>query len=192
MIDPAHEEQAVLSEDMPVPVAGPSQSALQLLREDTEVAVEQLGQWSLVWRRFKRHKLALIGTITLVLLALMGIFAPLISPESFFGGWNIIAGAVHPRLTWPWSPDWKYIMGSDNQGHTLLMWITYGARVSLSVGLLSALLTMIIAVVIGATAGYYGGWVDAVMMRVTDVFLTLPFLPLLILLADYLAGGNWI
>jgi peptide/nickel transport system permease protein len=191
MIDPTHEEQAVLGPESVTPVGGLSPAARDLF-QDTEVPVVQLGQYALVWRRFKRHRLALIGAVTLGLLALMGIFAPLISPESFFGQWNFIAGPVHPRWTWPWSPDWRYIMGADVQGHSLLMWITYGARVSLAVGLLSSLLTMAIAIVIGATAGYYGGWVDAVMMRISDVFLTLPFLPLLILLADYAAGGNWI
>jgi peptide/nickel transport system permease protein len=70
------------------------------------------------------------------------------------------------------------------------MWITYGARVSLEVGLISAALTMVIAIVVGGTAGYFGGWIDAVVMRITDVFLTLPFLPLLILLSFYLSKGS--
>ncbi|HLJ66422.1 MAG TPA: ABC transporter permease [Chloroflexota bacterium] len=191
MIDPTQEETAGLSAEVVTPVGGPSEAAQRML-QDTEVPIVQLGQWALVWRRFKRHHLALAGAITLGLLALMGIFAPLVSPESFFGNWNFVAGPVPPRWTLPWNTDWRYIMGADIQGHSLLMWIAYGARVSLSVGLLSSLLTMVIAIIVGATAGYYGGWVDAVMMRISDIFLTLPFLPLLILLADYAAGGNWV
>ncbi len=72
------------------------------------------------------------------------------------------------------------------------MWVAYGARVSLAVGVLSAAMTMVLAVLIGATAGYFGGWVDAIIMRITDVFLTLPFLPLIILVSAYLAHGSWV
>jgi ABC-type dipeptide/oligopeptide/nickel transport system permease subunit len=144
-----------------------------------------------VWRRFRHHKFALIGAITLVLLVLMAVFAPIVSPESFFKNWNYNVTNVPPRLTFPWNADWRYIMGTDGQGHSMLMWIAYGARVSLAVGLFSALLTTIFGVALGAPAGYFGGWIDAVIMRITDVFLTLPFLPLIIVLSLYLGGGSW-
>ena len=153
--------------------------------------VVQLGQWQLVWRRFRHHRFALFGAIALVLLVLMAVFAPIISPESFFKGWNYNVSNVPPRLTFPWESDWRYIMGTDSQGHSMLMWITYGARVSLAVGLLSAVLTTIFGIALGAPAGYFGGWVDSVIMRTTDVFLTLPFLPLIIVLSLYLGGGSW-
>jgi peptide/nickel transport system permease protein len=191
VLDPQHEEQAVLTEDVPTPVAGASAAATQLMT-DTEVAVQQLGQTELIWRRFRRHKLAMFGGVTLVLLGLMAILAPLISPEDYLH-WNYLVSNVEPRLTFPGAKDWVYLMGSDVQGHSLLMWITYGARVSLSVGILSALLTSAIGVVVGGTAGYFGGWVDSIVMRLTDVVLTLPFLPLIILLSYYLAGGSmWV
>lgn len=190
MIDPQHEIQGVLSDEKITPVAGPSDIALRLM-QDTEIPVIQLGQFTLVWRRFRRHRLAMIGAVTLFLLIVMAIAAPLISPETFYGNWNQLAGNTVPRLTAPWSHDWRYLFGADVQGHSILMWVVYGARVSLAVGVLSALVTMIVAIVVGATAGYFGGWVDAVVMRVTDVFLTLPGLPLLILLSFYLAKGNW-
>lgn len=190
MLDPQQEEQAVLSDQVATPI-GASDTATKLL-DDTEVAVRQLGQWELVWLRFRRHKLALVGGVTLILLGLMAIFAPLISPEDFYN-WNYLVSNVQPRWTVPWAHDWRYIMGSDVQGHSLLMWITYGARVSLSVGILSALLTGFIGVITGSVAGYFSGWTDSIIMRVTDIFLTLPFLPLLILLSFYLSGGSmWI
>ena len=188
MIDPQHELEAVLSAETAMPASGPSAAAVKLMA-DTEVAVVQLSQFQLIWRRFKAHKLAMIGAVTLVLLALMAIFAPLISPETYLN-WNYLALNYPPRLTVPWASDWRYIMGSDSQGHSLLMWVTYGARVSLMVGIVSAIGTMIIAILVGATAGYFGTWVDAVVMRITDVFLTLPQLPLLILLSFYLSKGS--
>src|SRR5579884_847917 len=109
MIDPERDMQAGMSVDQPLPLTGSSLTSDKLLT-DTEVPIVQLGQWSLVWRRFRRHHIALVGAVTLGLLALMAIFAPLISPESFFGNWNFVAGPVHPRWTFPWSSDWKYIM----------------------------------------------------------------------------------
>jgi peptide/nickel transport system permease protein len=188
MIDPQHELEAVLSAESALPASGPSEASRKLLA-DTEVAVVQLGQFQLIWRRFRQHKLAMIGAIVLVLLGLMAIFAPLISPETYLN-WNYLALNYPPRLTFPGASDWAYIMGTDSQGHSLLMWVAYGARVSLMVGIVSAISTMIIAILVGATAGYFGGWIDAVVMRITDVFLTLPQLPLLILLSFYLSKGS--
>jgi peptide/nickel transport system permease protein len=189
-IDPNENLEAVLSDQVPTPLGGPSAAAAQYI-DDTEVAVIQLGQMELVWRRFRRHRLAQIGAITIVLLALMGIFAPLISPEDFLH-WNYLVSNVQPQWAAPGSSNWRYIMGTDVQGHSLLMWITYGARVSLAVGILAALLTSFIGIVIGATSGYFGGWIDSVLMRITDVFLTIPTLPLLIMLSYYLSKGSWV
>jgi peptide/nickel transport system permease protein len=188
-LDPQHELQGALSDRHIAPISGPSEIALRL--QDSEVPVIQLSQMQLIWRRFRRHRLAMIGLVLLTTLIVMALIAPLISPETFYTGWNQLAGNQTPVFAWPWQSGWKYILGTDEYGHSLLMWITYGARVSLSVGLLSAILTMVIGILVGATAGYFGGWVDAVIMRITDVFLTLPQLPLLILLSFYLAGGDW-
>lgn len=190
MIDPQHEQQAALSDAVPTPVGGAATSGLDVL-QDTEVPVQQLGQGELIWRRFRRHHLAMIGSTVLGLLVLMAIFAPIISPEDY-QNWNYLVSNVQPRWTYPGAHDWRYIMGSDVQGHSLLMWVTYGARVSLEVGIISAVLTSVIGISVGGTAGYFGGWVDAILMRVTDVFLTIPTLPLLILLSFYLSGGSWL
>ncbi len=192
MIDPQHEQQAGLSDSTIVPISGPSEVALRLSAQDLEVSVIQLTQVALVWSRFRRHKVAMVGGATLGLLILMAIAAPLLSPETFYNNWDLLAGNTAPRLTLPWNSDWKYLLGADGQGHSMLMWVTYGARISLAVGVLSAAMTMLLAILVGATAGYFGGWVDAVIMRVTDVFLTLPFLPLIILLSAYVAHGSWI
>jgi peptide/nickel transport system permease protein len=190
MIDPQHELQDVLSDETPAPLGGAPATAAALF-SDTEVSVKQLGQGELIWRRFRRHKLAMFGVVALFLLILMAIFAPLISPETYLN-WNYLVSNVPPRLTWPGQSDWKYLMGSDVQGHSLMMWIAYGSRVSLEVGLFAALLTSVIGICVGGTAGYFGGWVDAILMRITDVFLTIPVLPLLITLSYYLSKGSWV
>lgn len=189
MLNPQQEEQAVLSQNAPTPMSA-TDAAQEFLQRDTEIPIVQLGQGELIWRRFRRHKLAMIGAVTLIVLCVMAIAAPLISPEGYLDNWNTLAQNYAPRLTFPWKSDWRYIMGSDTNGHALLMWIVYGARVSLAVGVLSAVVTSVIGVVAGATAGYFGGWTDSIIMRITDVFLTIPLLPLLILLSYYLAKGS--
>jgi peptide/nickel transport system permease protein len=161
-----------------------------LVDHDTTVMVQQLGQLALIWRRFRRHKLALIGASVLTLIAIMAVAAPLVSPESYYGGWDQLAGNTPPRFTWPWASDWKYLLGTDSTGHPVLMWITYGARVSLLVGIFSAIMTSAIGISLGACAGYFGGLTDAVIMRSTDVFLSIPQLPLLLMLTTYLAKGS--
>src|SRR5437588_478617 len=121
MIDPNHELQGALSTDTPTPIAGPSAAALKQL-QDTEVSIIQLSQMQLIWRRFRAHKLAMIGAVVLVLLGLMAVFAPLISPETYLN-WNYLALNYPPRWTYPGASDWAYIMGTDAQGHSILMWI---------------------------------------------------------------------
>lgn len=189
MIDPQHEEQMVSSPSVVTPVTTPA-TAAEMLKTDTEVGIVQLSQMELIWRRFRRHHLAMAAAVALALLVLMAIAAPLVSPESYLT-YNYNVSNLSPRLTWPGQSDWAYLMGTDAQGHAILMWIAYGARISLAVGLLSALLTAIIGVILGGVAGYFGGWTDSVVMRITDVFLTLPFLPLLILLSAYMSQGSW-
>ncbi len=110
MIDPQHEIQAGLSDTSIEPVSGPSEVALRL-SQDNEVPIVQLTQLALVWRRFRRHKLAMIGAATLTLLIVLAIAAPLISPETFYNNWNLLAGNASPRFTWPWNHDWKYLLG---------------------------------------------------------------------------------
>jgi peptide/nickel transport system permease protein len=181
MLDPQRELTSVLSEEAVVPV-GPSETA-QLLLDETEVAVQQVSQWALVWYRFKRHKLALVGAGVLILFIIVAIIGPYISPETPLS-YNPLAGNKPPQL------NYRYILGTDAFGHSVMMDVLYGARISMEVGLFAALSTSILGILIGAVSGYFGGWIDTIGMRVTDVFLTLPFVPLLILLSDYVGSGN--
>ncbi|SRR5579883_1596470 len=161
---------------------------------DVESNLKSLSQFEIYWRRFRRHRLALIGAGTLLLLVLMAIFAPLITPgvgpttvPAFELGVPL-GGAAHPPTldNFPWR-----IFGTTNMlNYSILAQITYGARVSLLVSFLSAVFTTIIGTVIGSVSGYFGGWVDNLMMRITDVFLSIPLLPLLITIAAIYAGSG--
>ncbi|MEN9628879.1 MAG: hypothetical protein RJA10_2106 [Pseudomonadota bacterium] len=125
------------------------------------------------WKRFKRHRLAFWSLWILGLLALAVLFGPLI----YKVGINDID--FKARLA---GPSASHLMGTDDLGRDLMARMLYGGRISLAVGLAAMLMAITVGVVIGAIAGISGGWVDAALMWVTDLFLSLPQLPLLLLL----------
>ena len=129
-----------------------------------------------VWKRFRRHPGAIFGMIVLVILVVMAMAAPLspYDPEA-----SEITARYEP-------PSATHIMGTDALGRDLFTRVLYGGQVSLTVGVLVVILSILIGVPIGALAGYYGGMVDAILMRVTDAFLSLPSFLVLILLSAIL------
>ena len=129
-----------------------------------------------VWKRFRRHPGAIFGMIVLVILVVMALAAPLspYDPEA-----SEITARYEP-------PSATHIMGTDALGRDLFTRVLYGGQVSLTVGVLVVILSILIGVPIGALAGYYGGLVDAILMRVTDAFLSLPSFLVLILLSAIL------
>lgn len=136
-------------------------------------AVASVSPWREAWRRFKRHRLAFWSLWLLSLLVLVVLFGPLV----YKVGINDID--FKARLASPGSGHW---LGTDDLGRDLLARMLYGGRVSLAVGLAAMLMAITVGVVIGAVAGISRGWVDAALMWVTDLFLSLPQLPLLLLL----------
>ena len=137
------------------------------------------GFWPLLIRRFLKHRLAVFGLVMLLLLALMAILAPYIAPYTFDGQDMSIIGQPQP-------PSRLHPMGTDQLGRDAFTRILYGARISLMVGLFSALLATGLGTLIGALAGYYRGFIDALLMRFTDVVLCIPLLPLVIVLSGIL------
>ncbi|THF86721.1 ABC transporter permease [Deinococcus sp. KSM4-11] len=135
--------------------------------------------WRLFVRRFLRHRLAVTGLVVLCILGLLAVFAPQIAPYAFDGQDLSIMGQPQP-------PSRAHLMGTDQLGRDAFTRVLYGARVSLAVGLASALLATLVGTLIGSLAGYYRGVVDSVLMRLTDVVLCIPLLPLVILLSGML------
>jgi ABC-type dipeptide/oligopeptide/nickel transport system permease subunit len=123
----------------------------------------------LVHDRWARFGLALVGT-----LALLALLAPWLAPGDPFRG--NLAASLHP-------PSSAFPLGSDAQGRDVLSRVLYGARLSLAVGLISQSIALSLGVTLGLIAGYYGRWVDGVIMRVADVTLAFPSLLLLIAIA---------
>ena len=131
---------------------------------------------AMVWRRFRRHPGAIAGSIILGIVVLGILLSPLspYDPEA-----SDIASRLQP-------PSGQHPFGTDPLGRDLLTRCVYGGRISLTVGLLVVLITLVIGIPVGAVSGYFGGWTDNVLMRVTDAALSLPALLVLILLSAIL------
>ncbi|MEK6751239.1 MAG: ABC transporter permease [Chloroflexota bacterium] len=130
----------------------------------------------LIMRRFFKHKLAGIAIAVLAFLVFAAVFANL-SPYS--------PTAQEPTNSFE-KPNSVHLFGTDELGRDVFSRILYGGRVSLTVGLLSTFLSIAVGVLVGALSGYFGGWVDSVLMRITDAFLTFPTIFVLILLGAFL------
>jgi peptide/nickel transport system permease protein len=140
----------------------------------------RLGRTYLGWRSFARNPLAMAGLIIFILLVLTAIFAPLLSSH------DPLAGDLEHRLL---PPNDTFLLGTDQQGRDLWSRIVYGSRVTLMIVFLTAVTAAPIGLVIGTVAGYGGGWIEAVLMRVTDVFLAFPRLILALAFAAALGPG---
>lgn len=143
------------------------------------------------WRRLRRHKLAVAGLVVLFLMVSAAVFANQLAPFDP----NAIDN-VHWQGT-PLPPCFQnaaqcggHPLGTDDVGRDMLSRLLFGARISLMVGLFAVLMEIIIGSVLGAISGYYGGWIDWLIMRVTDVFLSIPLLPLLLVLTAIVASSS--
>src|SRR4051812_15659076 len=136
--------------------------------------------WGDAWRRLVRNKLAMIGLAGIVVLLFLTITADWIMPYEY--DFQNFGNIGEP-------PSWEFPLGTDLVGRDMLSRMIYGARVSMAVALISQLAVLVIAVPIGAAAGYYGGWVDTLLMRVVDIFYAIPQLLLAILIMGILGRG---
>ncbi|MFH1073790.1 MAG: ABC transporter permease [Candidatus Firestonebacteria bacterium] len=129
------------------------------------------------WEKLKRNKLALFGAFIIVVLSILAVFAPMITPFS------PEEQNISERLLAPGS---KHLCGTDELGRDIFSRMLSGARVSLSVGFIAVIISTIIGILIGAAAGYYGGWIDGFLMRFVDIMLSIPTLFLILMLSVYL------
>jgi peptide/nickel transport system permease protein len=131
----------------------------------------------LFWRRFRRHPGALLAGGVLLAMGIAALAAPLIA------GWSGVDPEAVDLLALTQPPGAGHPLGTDELGRDVLVRLLYGGRVSLFIGLAAAVVSAIIGTAIGVIAGYRGGWLDALLMRLTDGIIALPLLPLLIVLA---------
>jgi peptide/nickel transport system permease protein len=137
-------------------------------------------QWSLAWKKFRRNRLAVAGAVVLIVIVLLALLAPWISPYP--------PNAIHPsQQVLP--PSWQHLLGTDTDGRDVLSRLLYGARISLLIGFSSMLSAVLLGTVIGAIAGFVGGAIDAVLMRLTDLMLSFPLYLILFVLSVIISGG---
>jgi ABC-type dipeptide/oligopeptide/nickel transport system permease subunit len=165
-------------------VIAPEGSVVATTVDDTQAAGLELkarSQWSYARMRFFRHRLALIGLVGLVIIFGAGIFAGVVSPHSYaaLDLEHILQGPTHGH--------W---FGTDALGRDQFTRVVWGIRTSMEVGVFVALLSTVVGLVIGAVAGYYGGWLDNLLMRLTDLVLTLPLLAVLLTASALLGQGS--
>ncbi len=127
----------------------------------------------LVRRRFLRHRLAVVGVVLFSMIALAAFFAPLLTPYD---------PAEQDLFNIAQPPSPEHPLGTDELGRDLWARVLYGGRVSLTVGISAALISTLIGVTVGAIAGYYGGTIDNLLMRLVDLLLAFPAIFLLLIL----------
>lgn len=133
-------------------------------------------------RRFLRHRLAMFGLVALLLMTVLLVAAPWIAPYDY---------AAQDLARFREAPSVDHLLGTDSFGRDVLSRIIYGGRVSLSVGVIAVIIYETIAVVLGALAGYYGGKLDTVIMRLVDVVMTFPTLIIIIFLVTILGPSMY-
>ncbi|MBN1328434.1 MAG: ABC transporter permease [Candidatus Heimdallarchaeota archaeon] len=164
-------------------------STADLLRVGDEAPIEKSpSHWSVVWKRFQKNKLAIYGFFVILVVTIVAITAPVISPDyptsldplfDKYGG-----GGADER------PSLKYPVGTDNLGRDLLSRVIWGSKISLIVGIVASFTSTIIGVILGALAGYYRGLAEEIIMRITDMFLAVPFLLIAIVAVSFLRSGR--
>lgn len=152
-----------------------------VLEEGLEsVALHEVSPGRLALRRFMRHRLAVASLVVILLMVFVAILAPLIAPHK---------PMAQDLLDTLGSPSPSHPLGTDDLGRDILSRLIYGARITLGIGFGAAVVVMLLGILVGATAGYVGGWVDNALMRFVDLVLSFPSLFLLLILAAYTGVG---
>jgi len=151
------------------------------LTEEVLVSDEE-SMLGLIWRQFRKHRMALAGLAFVLFLVSVCIIGPIVSP------YDVERSSLRDRYQPPSS---THVFGTDDLGRDMLTRILQGGRISLSVGVFSMAVAIAIGVIVGSLDGFYGGRLDNLLMRATDIMLTLPSLFLLILMTLILRGINW-
>jgi peptide/nickel transport system permease protein len=129
--------------------------------------------WAEALRRFRRHRLAMFGTLVLAVIVVAVVAGPFV--------YRVPINEIDFKAKLK-GPSWAHPLGTDDLGQDLLARVLYGGRISLAVGVAAMVIAISVGTVVGAVSGYGGGATDQVLMRITDLFLSLPQLPLLLLI----------
>jgi peptide/nickel transport system permease protein len=150
--------------------------AESIVMHDTISEARPAGRAAYIWRRFRRHKAGMAGLIVLILLVLSVIIIPILSPFDLYQANPVQYRA--PAGTVDMFNGQVHYLGTDNLGRDIMKRLFIAGRVSLGVALVATALMVVMGTVLGAVAGYYGGLIDTILMRVTDFLLALPLIPM--------------
>jgi peptide/nickel transport system permease protein len=147
-----------------------------LARRAERVTVPEEGSnlWQIAWRRLRRNRRAMVGLWLLLILGFAALFAPMLATHDR-------DETALSRMERP--PSREHWLGTDELGRDVFTRLLYGGRISLTVGLVTVSIYLTIGVLVGSIAGYYGRWADSLLMRLTDVVMVFPFLPLALTMA---------
>lgn len=138
---------------------------------DTGEKIESIGPWRIALRKFMANKIAVAGLVVFILIVLSVIFVPMILGIDVYD--LDLSNANQP-------PSAAHLLGTDDQGRDCLFRLFYGGRISILVGVIAALITVILGCLVGGIAGYYGGKIDNLLMRFSEIIYSLPFTPMII------------
>jgi peptide/nickel transport system permease protein len=150
------------------------------LTAETLLTVEPQSQGMIIWRRFRKHRLALAGLGVILTLVVLSFAAPIIAPYDPITYQDLTNRNAGPSL--------DHLMGTDELGRDVLSRLLYAGRISLTVAITATLLTEVFGAFIGAVSGFYGGWVDMIIQRFTEFMISMPTLPLLLVVSSLLRG----
>jgi peptide/nickel transport system permease protein len=146
-------------------------------------------QWAVAWRRFRRNKAGVVGLIIVLAVVFVGIFGDFLAPYPGYPNKGYLTPFYRGDVGTP--PNSQYLLGTDQSGTDVFSDILHGTKYALYVGVVVTIITMAIAIIVGAVAGYFGSWVDNLLMRITEVFLVFPsLLFILIFVRVFTLGAN--
>ncbi len=156
----------------------------------SELSARQLARrrrrasWKRDWGQFRQSRSGMAGLVVLGVVVLIAVGAPWLADAQGLEVTKATGGVLEP-------PNADYWLGTDDNGRSVLTLLIWGSRISLFVGLLASLISMLIGTVVGLTSGYFSGWTGAILFRLTEWFLVIPFLPLAIVLASVMGRSLW-
>ena len=159
--------------------------AVAELERDSLASIEEESPWTIIWRRFRKHKLALAGIVVIVVIALACFLAPWVAP---YDPIHDIAKDENGQIIKNDPPSSQHLMGTDNIGRDVFSRLLYAGRISLLVAFIVTFSSILIGVSVGAISGYYGGVTDDVIQRFVEFFIAIPLLPMLLAFSALLRG----
>jgi peptide/nickel transport system permease protein len=145
-----------------------------------EFEAPPLSIWQMAWLRFRRHKMAMFGVVVLFLLIAYSFGGALFITEDYANRIDTKMRLSPPNATNPF--------GTDTIGRDILARTIYGGQISLLIGLASVVVMLFVGILVGALSGYFGGWIDAILMRFTEALISIPAIFLLLVMAKFFGG----